>query len=348
MISDVVDLGASSDNCGPVSFVSMSVTSVTCDQLGAVIPVTVIVEDIYGNTANCVSNVTVSGLPCGWSADPDGINCPNGNSADYDVPTETFTVTSEGCYNPAHYRPTDSHGFAKTELCGDGELIAEVTNVAGNGWAGIAMREGDGPSDKMMQLMIDGSFLTRRELRMATGGLAFTHLFQSLGRNWLRLTRTGNIFGAYHSVDGINWQAILITNIPMSNCLDIGLVTMNGAPAGLVTGTFENVTVNGVAPLIGTNPDIEISVEAKLQKGITLFPNPTVDVVNVNLESLLGKKVTISIFNSIGREVKTLRIDNLQYAIKKIDISTFKTGTYLMRIQAKEKTIMKKFIVNRS
>ena len=345
MVDEVVDLDASSDNCGDVFFVSMNPTSVTCDELGDVIPVTVTVEDENGVQANCVANVTVDGLPCGWSADPDGINCPGGNSADYDVPTETFTVTSEGCYNPAHYRPTDSHGFATTELCGDGELIAEVTNVAGVGWAGIAMREGTGPSEKMIQLMIDGSFLTRREVRMSTNGIAFGHVFQTLGKNWLRLTRTGNIFGAYHSTDGITWHAILITMIPMSNCLDIGLITMNGAPAGQVTGTFENVTVNGVAPLLGIDSPFETSVENKHSDLIGLFPNPAIDVINVDLASLIGQEVNISIFNNLGQIVEAVQIDEVQNGVKKIDIPDFIPGTYLMSIQTETERIVKKFIV---
>ena len=345
MVDEVVDLLASSDNCGPVSFVSMDPTKVTCEELGDVIPVTVTVEDVNGVKANCVANVTVDGLPCGWSADPDGINCPGGNSADYDVPTMTFFVTSDGCYNPAFYRPTDSHGFATTELCGDGELIAEVTNVAGNGYAGIAMREGTDPSEKMLQLMIDGSFLTRRELRMTTGGTAFAHVFQTQGKNWLRLTRTGNIFGAYHSLDGVNWQPILITQIAMNNCIDIGLVTMNNAPAGPVTGTFENVTVNGVAPLGMLESPFDIAHGDDQVSPINVFPNPATNNLNVEARKFIGQPVTLSILNVNGRIVKQLPMDEVYEGIIPIDVTGLNNGAYLMRIEGENETIVKRFII---
>lgn len=346
MVDEVVDLDASSDNCGNVSFVNMSPDKVSCENLGDVIMVTVTVEDENGVQADCISNVTIDGLPCGWSADPDGINCPGGNSADYDVPTMTFFVTSEGCYNPAYYRPTDSHGFATTELCGDGELIAQVTNVAGNGWAGIAMREGTGPSEKMLQLMIDGSFLTRRELRTSTGGTAFAHVFQTQGKNWLRLTRSGNIFGAYHSLDGINWQAILITQIAMNNCIDIGLITMNNAPNGQVTGTFENVTVNGVAPLMQLELPYDIAVNPYELTPIEVFPNPAIDELNVKLPEFVGQSVSINILNVNGQVVKQIALEEVYESTSRIDLNGLENGAYLIRIQGDTNTVSRKFIVN--
>ena len=343
--SDVYDALASSDNCGTVNFINQSVTTIFCDELGDVIPVTVNVEDAAGNPASCIAMVTVDGLPCGWSADPNGINCPGGNSADYDVPTMTFFVTSDGCYNPAFYRPTDSHGFATTELCGDGELIAEVTNVAGNGYAGIAMREGTDPSEKMLQLMIDGSFLTRRELRMTTGGTAFAHVFQTQGKNWLRLTRTGNTFGAYHSLDGINWSPILITNIAMSNCIDIGLVTMNNAPAGPVTGTFENVTVNGVAPLSMLESSFDIAHGDDQVSPINVFPNPALNNLQVELGAYFGESPNLVIYNMKGQAVRVIRIPEVQEAIQQLDVSMLENGTYLLRIEGNNSTVHKKFVI---
>lgn len=344
--ADVLDLGASSDNCGTVNFVSLSPDKFTCDQLGGVYPVTVIVNDGNGNTAQCIANVTVDGLPCGWCADPNGINCPAGNMADYDVPTETFTVTSESCYNPAHYRPTDSHGFAKTELCGNGELIAEVTGVAGNGWAGIAMREGSGVSEKMLQLMIDGSFLTRRELRVSTGGTAFSHLFQTQGKNWLRLTRSGNTFGAYHSSDGVSWQPVLVTNIAMTNCIQIGLVTMNGASTGTVTGTFENVTVNGVAPLNALELPYDVAQNHIELNSLNLFPNPASNEINIQLRDFVGEAVNITLFNLNGQAVKRLEVDEVYESVFPIDVTALNNGTYLIRIEGDEKMVTRKFIVS--
>ena len=283
-------------------------------------------------------------LPCGWDAY--GINCSA--SANYDIPTSTWNLTSEGCYNPSFYRTWDALGMTTTELCGSGEIIAEVTGVSGNGWAGIAMRDGTGSSDKMIQLMIDGSFLSRRELRTTTGGTSYTHLFQTAGRNWLRLTRSGNTFGAYHSTDGSSWQPVLITNISMNTCIEIGLVTMNSAPSGPVTGTFDNVSVSGLAPLMGNNNNLTYELENQHGHSVNIFPNPSSGELNVELHSLMGQNAEISIYNSLGQMLKTISIDEVQHGVQSIDVSNLRSGTYLMRIETTDEKITKRFIVANS
>lgn len=343
---DVWDPINSMDNCGTVNFESLSQTSVTCDEVSSVIPVTVNVTDFSGNPGSCIANVTVDGLPCGFMETD--INCPDGTSSTFNMYTSGgFGLTSEGCYEPAYYRPEDSQAFIKYGICGDGEIIAEVSSVMGTGWAGITMREGLGASERMIQLLVDGVSLTSRELRVTPGGLAFKHLFQTAGRNWLRLTRTGNTFGAYHSTDGVSWAPVLITNIPMNPCILIGLTTMNGAPSGSATGIFDNVTINTAAPLIagGSEFDSYVDLNTDQVNDFSIFPNPAVDKVNVKLESLIGKEVNISIYNNLGQVVKFIKIDEVQNAFEKIDIPNFEPGTYIINIQTDEETIAKKFIV---
>lgn len=333
--ADVFDEMNSTDNCGTVNFVSATPASVTCDQIGTVVPVTVVVQDGAGNMDQCIANVEVGGLPCGFSFDPDGINCPDGNTADYDAVNETFTITSEGCYDPAFYSPNDSHGFIQTDLCGDGEIIAEITDVTGNGWAGITMRETLLSGSKMLQLMIDGSFLTMRELRQSTGGIAFAHQFQTNGKNWLRLTRSGNIFGAYHSTDGVNWSAVLITQIQMSNCIYIGLVTANKAPSGSVTGTFANVGImGGGIPLSSPEQTGQVDMIYQHQPEVSIYPNPSTGETFVDLDAYLGQKANIRIFNSAGQLVDMLEIDEVQIPTQRLEMNQYQNGLYLIQIQA--------------
>lgn len=339
--TDVWDDGASSDNCGVVNFSSLSQYSVLCTAVGSDVPVTVTVTDFSGNPGSCVATVTVDGLPCGF--DQTNINCNDPSSSSYDPNTGTYQLTTD-CYAPGYYRPTDAHALIRTELCGDGEIIAQVTDVMGNGWAGITMREGTGPSDKMIQLLIDGSFLTRRELRVSTGGTAFAHIFQTQGRNWLRLTRSGNTFGAFHSTDGVSWQPVLITNIVMSSCIDIGLIATSGSSSAPVTGVFENVQViESGMPLVAPKPGFDIA-ETPLQS-LELFPNPATDEVNVKLHDFIGHEINISIFNVSGQLVKQLQLDEVYEGVQNIDVSTLNNGTYLLRIESAEKVVSEKFVI---
>ncbi len=54
--------GGSTDNCGPVSLVSVSPGTFSCADAGANVPVTLTVQDVSGNTATCTAMVTVNGV----------------------------------------------------------------------------------------------------------------------------------------------------------------------------------------------------------------------------------------------------------------------------------------------
>ncbi|MBX2927647.1 MAG: DVUA0089 family protein, partial [Saprospiraceae bacterium] len=89
-------LVTASDNCD-IQSITLSPSSITCEQLGQQVPVTVTASDGV-NTATCTSTVTVAGLPCGWSQNPNGVNCNNGSNIAYNAGTGVWTATSTNCF----------------------------------------------------------------------------------------------------------------------------------------------------------------------------------------------------------------------------------------------------------
>lgn len=338
------DEALSHDNCGAAYFVGFSIDKVTCDQLDSTIPVTVTIEDNQGNTSNCTANVNVTGLPCGWSVDPGGMGCDPGEGT-FDPGTEAYTLSTESCYDASFYRPSDPHGFLQTELCGDGQITAQVTGVIGTGWAGISMRESNDPGAPMMQLMLNGSNLTRREVRMSPSNPAFAHLFQTMGKNWLRLTRSGNLFSAYHSSDGQNWQLVFSTQIIMGNCIQVGMITMNGTSSGEVTGIFENLSINEVLPLITSIP-IENGIDEQLVADFSIFPNPAHEVMNLQFDHFIGQKVLARIYNQNGQQVHQQQWEEVSNSNQQINIEGWPSGFYVVEILVNDQQVTKKLVVD--
>lgn len=62
--------------------------------------------------------------------------------------------------------------------------------------------------------------------------------------NWVRLTRTGNIFAGYTSNDGTNWAAIGSQTIPMNNTIYLGLAATSHNNSALTTAAFSNIQLN--------------------------------------------------------------------------------------------------------
>ena len=341
-MEEVWNEGASSDNCGAFFYVGMSTDQITCDQLGNV-PITVTVEDASGNIGQCTAMVTVDGLPCNWQIDQNGLGSAPGEGG-YDLASSTFHLSSEGCYDPSYYRSNDQHGFIQQELCGDGEIIAQVTEVTGTGWAGISMRESNAPNARMIQLLLDGHLITRRELRTTTGAPAFAHQFQTLGKNWLRLTRVGDQFSAYHSSDGVDWGMVFSTTMSMSNCINIGMITMNGAAIGEVIGIFQNVSVNSVNPL-ATPPSIIQSDNHFSKADFSIFPNPATKVVHLQLEDFGVEKANIRVYNHLGQIVLQQQWQEVSNIRKQLNLNGLLPGTYMIEIQTNRNRIRKKLMV---
>jgi regulation of enolase protein 1 (concanavalin A-like superfamily) len=61
---------------------------------------------------------------------------------------------------------------------------------------------------------------------------------------YIRLTRTGNTFRAYHSVDGASWSQFGGNrSVTMASAVTIGLGVCSNANGTLCSGTFTNVSV---------------------------------------------------------------------------------------------------------
>ncbi|MBL7794274.1 MAG: hypothetical protein JNK77_18225, partial [Saprospiraceae bacterium] len=189
--ADVLNLGASTDNCSDVSVVSFNPNLLTCNQLGQTVPVVVVVEDDCRNTAQCTAQITVvqsTALPGGWISGNIGTNA-NGN-ATYQPCTNggTYTLSAQGYTTNI----TDVQHVVYQTLCNNAEIIAHIGSLApSGGFAGVQMRESTSQGSKKFTLKTQFSNSLRREIRTMTFGA--TNTLQSVVppfHTWLRLVRS--------------------------------------------------------------------------------------------------------------------------------------------------------------
>lgn len=323
------------DNCNLQSL-TLSQMDFDCSDLGDH-TVTLTVTDLNSNTSSCSANVFISGLPCGWQADH--IDCPNGSQAGYDHNSGTFNMSTENCFDPNYYSNSDSQGTIKQEFCGDGEIIAHVNALDGNAWAGIFMRESNDPGAKALQLAVNNVGLAQRKLRTAIGGYAFNHLFQNQGKQWLRLTRSGNQFGAFMSLDGIQWDMVLLTNISMSNCIQIGLFVSNATFGGTAAAWFDQVQIK--PPLVGSAlqaPNVQhlmTNTQFFNHTDVQIYPNPTSGALNVEIGAFMDQPVEILVLNQQGQILETKLYNENHAPTEKLWLEHLQNGLYFIRIKVK-------------
>lgn len=327
----ISNLVTASDNCGVASIV-LNPAVITCAQLGSVVPVLITVTDANSNVETCTVYITVNGLPCGWSQNPDGAGCIDGSSASYNVPASTWGLTSEDCYyaNPFN---ADELAFAQYQLCGNGSITAKVNSIAGGGWAGVVMRETNAPGAKKVQLLTNlGSSLTRREVRTTTNGTSYPQQFPAQNRHWLRIVRSGNQFTGYASANGIQWYPEVAANVPMNSCIQIGLVTTNNEAISIVNSAFSNVSTVGSSVATLARPDNEIAVAAPIHT-LSVYPNPASSEAQVELTPFLGQNIRLSVYNGLGARVFYQEMDEVQTTAERLDLGRLDKGLYLISVE---------------
>ena len=71
--------------------------------------------------------------------------------------------------------------------------------------------------------------------------------------------------------------------------------------------------------------------------GIRIFPNPSNDYTNLDLTKYKNKPVSIYLYNAFGQPVQVLHIEKVGEEPVRLDVSTYNSGHFLIRITSKGK-----------
>jgi hypothetical protein len=90
------------------------------------------------------------------------------------------------------------------------------------------------------------------------------------------------------------------------------------------------------------------SAHKSTHKVVDLYPNPALDIVNIDISAFYSQKVTINIFNKLGQMVKT---QVLQEAVERqitIDLDDLREGLYTVSLISNGEQITNKLVVSKS
>ncbi|WP_427896168.1 alginate lyase family protein [Kribbella sp. GL6] len=135
--------------------------------------------------------------------------------------------------------------FARLPVSGDATLTARLVSRQGPGRLGLLMAKSLSPFDQLSGVVLDAGGTPQfvQRLRVATGLVTTTG---SGTATWLRLRRTGNVFAAEVSADGVTWSAVGVPGeIPTFGAAPYyaGLAVVSGDPFVLSTAVFDNVSL---------------------------------------------------------------------------------------------------------
>ncbi|MCP4257762.1 MAG: hypothetical protein GY774_09585 [Planctomycetes bacterium] len=260
---------------------------------------------------------------------------PPEGSLSLDEATGIFTVNGSGA---DVWGSSDQFHYGYRMLSGDADIIARVVSngTGSNNWAkgGVMIRETLDPGSKHALMALTGG---------DGGGKAFQHRPVADERSmsahggdqvapplWVRLTRVGNVFTGYYSVDGVDWVeqenisldggdvAANPATIEMAADVYIGLFVTSHAAGEVRTYEFGDVGIDGDISADNLNTDIGIGgggndpapIYAALEDStgaVAMVAHP--DPAATNIEQMWKCEIPITDFDGVDlTDVVTLTI----------------------------------------
>jgi hypothetical protein len=243
----------------PTSTTSTSSLTLTASSTAVTGTVTVTVTGTSGNLSKTATiSLTVrlvSTLPSVWT---DGDIGSTGVAGSASYANGVFTVAGAGAQI---YGTADAFHFLYQPLSGDGTVVARVVSLQGG--------SGSVSAGVMIRNTLDaGSVNAKTADWRSYGGIYFDVRTAAGGSTsepggvsamlpyWVKVSRSGNTFSSYASLDGVNWTQVGTSQtISMAQNVYVGLAVTSGSTTALTTAAFDNVSVNSAgapAPVIAS------------------------------------------------------------------------------------------------
>ena len=189
------------------------------------------------------------------------------------------------------WNTTDQFRYAYKSLSGDGSITVRVDSlVRSNEWAkaGVMIRETLEPGSKHAFMCVTPDHGTTFQRRPVAGqDSASTDVGGSPAPRWVKLTRTGNVFTAHDSMDGVTWTEAAVSpalEIQMAANVYIGLAVTSHDAAIVTAAEFSNLSMTG--NVTGAWQTAEIGVAQPLG-------NSVAEPMYVRIEDAAGKSATV-------------------------------------------------------
>jgi len=210
--------------------------------LAGTYPLTISATNSYG-TGSATLTLTISlGVPSPWNHADIGATGALG-SVSYS--SGTFTINGAGT---DIWGTADAFHYVYQPISGDCQIIARVTgvqNTNATAKGGVMIRESLNANSAYAGAYLFPSNNAVFEYRSSTGGSAVNNTSISTTiPYWLKLVRSGNLFSAFRSSDGITWSQLGSTvTISMASNMYVGLPVCSKVSGTLCTTTVDNVSV---------------------------------------------------------------------------------------------------------
>jgi hypothetical protein len=183
--------------------------------------------------------------PAPWTCADIGSPDPAGSQS-FDPNTGTWTINAGGADITG---PSDQFRYVWQSLPGDGSVIAHVasqTDTSAGAKAGVMLRASTDPGAPNYALLVSPGEGIKVQLRKTLDGTT-QKLANPAGTTpaWLKITRSGSMYSAYTSADGVTWTLIpgSAVTVSLGSALLAGLAVTSHHSGAVCAVTMDGVSV---------------------------------------------------------------------------------------------------------
>lgn len=266
-----------------------------------------------------------------------------GNCDGTATPTATGIQITTDC-TPSS--PTqDELTFAFVQSCGSNMQLEADVSVGYSGYAGLMFRENLTPGSPMVFLYVQPNGRAYFEYRASQNAPLRKQSKFAFGP-YLRLVRQGSAFFGYTSYNGQSYQLQFYVSMPsMDDCLFIGAAA-HSLTGQEVTANFNdfNLFQNNILRPNQTDYSFEQTELPVMSEEATLFPNPAVDQLQVELPRALAQDAVLRITDLNGRVLQQQQLP-AGTLNERIDLpAAWPAGIYLLSVESAETSFTKRFV----
>lgn len=298
-------------------------------------------------TGDFTKTVSLSALPAPWAKADIGNPTKKGDAC-FDTPTGQLTMRGGGS---DIYGTTDRFYFIKQPFSGDMTLVARINsvqNTSSYSKAGLMIRETDGQSSRnvFVGAMPDNKIFMQRRATTGSSTIRKTVFYQGLPR-WFKLTKQGNTFKGYQSINGTTWTLIQSVTVAMGNAVQVGLAVTSKNNTTLCQAVFDQILLSPGILFTDLEADERADETDDLNAGFDVFPNPTAGEFSLLFESENDGPAEISLLNLTGQLVF---FEKLEAAAGEnewpVSLPKLPAGAYFLNLKTGDEMRVKRLIIN--
>jgi len=215
--------------------------------------------------------MAAAALASGWSDADVGIVQTTGSAQYATAASNTFLVTGQGTGIGG---TADSFNYAYRQVTGDFTLTARLESINGAlSNSGLMMRNSLTAGDMAVTLVLGstGGRIGQTGTRTTSG----TSMSWVTGNEytvtpaWFRLQRSGNVFTASQSSDGVTWFTVSTSTVAMGSSYYVGMAACSGDTSSYTT---ETSTFDTVGPSIQGPQTISFTPATPVTYGVAPIP----------------------------------------------------------------------------